>query len=98
MNEQKLKAPIQEAEGAAGPVPLLAPSLAGEGQIPPGEQLLDPKGVGLRLIMSPRTVSDMANAGRLPAYRIGVYLRFRWVEIEQHIMATCRVTSEGRGE
>jgi excisionase family DNA binding protein len=59
--------------------------------IPAGEQLLDPKGVGQRLKLSPRTVSEMANDGRLPAYRIGIYLRFKWAEVEQHIAATCRV-------
>jgi excisionase family DNA binding protein len=63
----------------------------GEGVIPAGEQLLDPKGVGKRLKLSPRTVSEMANDGRLPAYRIGIYLRFKWVEVEQHLAATCKL-------
>jgi excisionase family DNA binding protein len=67
-----------------------APYLAGEGQIPAGELLLDPKGVGQRLKLSPRTVSEMANDGRLPAYRIGIYLRFKWAEVEAHLAATCR--------
>jgi excisionase family DNA binding protein len=67
------------------------PYLASEGQIPAGEQLLDPKEVGKRLGLSPRTVSEMANAGRLPAYRIGIYLRFKWAEVETHLAATCKV-------
>jgi hypothetical protein len=33
----------------------------------------------------------MANDGRLPAYRIGIYLRFKWAEVEQHLAATCKV-------
>ena len=61
-----------------------------EGLIPAGEQLLDPKAVGKRLIMSPRTVSEMANDGRLPAYRIGIYLRFKWAEIEKYLEVNCQ--------
>ena len=74
--------------------PTLSPARRGGGltePIPAGEQLLDPKGVGKRLKLSPRTVSEMANDGRLPAYRIGIYLRFKWVEVDKHIATTCRV-------
>jgi len=56
-----------------------------EGQIPAGEQLLDPIQVGQRMKLSPRTVSEMANDGRLPAYRIGIYLRFKWAEVERSL-------------
>ena len=52
--------------------------------------MLDPKAVGKRLIMSPRTVSEMANDGRLPAYRIGIYLRFKWAEIEKYLEVNCQ--------
>jgi excisionase family DNA binding protein len=55
--------------------------------------LLDANDVGKRLKLSPRTVADMANEGRLPAYRIGVSLRFKWADIEQFITANCRVGS-----
>jgi hypothetical protein len=37
----------------------------------------------------------MANEGRLPAYRIGIYLRFKWVDVEQFISANCRVAAQG---
>ena len=57
--------------------------------------MLDPKGVGQRLKLSPRTVSEMANDGRLPAYRIGIYLRFKWADIEQFITANCKVATQG---
>ena len=67
----------------------------GEGLIPEGEQLLDPKGVGKRLKLSPRTVSEMANDGRLPAYRIGIYLRFKWVDVDQFITANYKVAPQG---
>jgi excisionase family DNA binding protein len=63
---------------------------SGEG-IPAGEQYLDPKGVGKRLKLSPRTVADMANEGRLPAYRVGIYLRFKWAKVEEFMEAECRV-------
>jgi len=89
MKSKKLKAEIRKSESGAHRSD--APYLASQGQIPVGEQLLDPKGVGQRLKLSPRTVSEMANDGRLPAYRIGIYLRFKWADIEQFITANCKV-------
>jgi excisionase family DNA binding protein len=68
---------------------------SGEGLVPAGEQLLDSKAVGKRLKLSPRTVSEMANDGRLPAYRVGISLRFKWAEIEEHIVANCKVRAGG---
>ena len=86
---QKLKSEIRKAESGAHRSD--AHYQVNDGPIPAGEQLLDPKGVGKRLKLSPRTVSEMANDGRLPAYRIGIYLRFKWTEVEQHLAATCKV-------
>ena len=63
---------------------------SGEGQVPAGEQLLDPKGVGKRMKLSPRTVSEMALEGRLPFFRIGIYQRFKWAEVEKYLEASCR--------
>ena len=85
------KHPRQPSSGLRPP----SPAPASEGQIPAGEQLLDPKSVGKRLKLSPRTVSEMANDGRLPAYRIGIYLRFKWAEVEQHLAATCKLANQG---
>lgn len=62
---------------------------------PSNESLLDIDDVGARLKLSPRTVSEMANDGRLPAYRIGIYLRFKWADIEQFITANYRVGAKG---
>jgi excisionase family DNA binding protein len=93
MNSSKLKSEKRKAESGAHRS--AAPYLITEGQIPAGEQLLDPKGVGKRLKLSPRTVADMANDGRLPAYRLGIYLRFKWVEVEQFITANCKVRAGG---
>ena len=70
------------------PLPLMEP-------IPAGEQWLDPNGVGKRLKLSPRTVSEMANDGRLPAYRIGIYLRFKWADVDQFITANYKVAPQG---
>ena len=97
MKPKKLKAEIRKAGRTGHPGARRArsdaPYLASEGQIPAGEQLLDPKGVGQRLILSPRTVKEMANKGRLPAYRVGISLRFKWVEVEQFITANCKVAA-----
>ena len=84
------RADSQSGRGTSTVVPTPSPQ-SGEGQVPAGEQLLDAKGLGKRLKLSPRTVSAMANDGRLPAYRIGIYLRFKWAEVEQHLAATCKV-------
>jgi len=84
------KHPRQPSSGLRPP----SPAPASEGQIPAGEQLLDSTGVGQRLKLSPRTVSEMANDGRLPAYRIGIYLRFKWAEVEAHLAATSRLKPE----
>jgi excisionase family DNA binding protein len=59
------------------------------------ESLLDANDVGKRLRLSPRTVADMANDGRLPAYRLGIYLRFKWADIDQFITANCKVATQG---
>jgi hypothetical protein len=52
--------------------------------------LLDAKEVGKRMILSPRTVSEMALKELLPFYRIGIFKRFKWVEIEKYLEASCR--------
>ncbi len=55
--------------------------------IPASEQLLDAAGVGKRLIMSPRTVSEMAVEKLLPCYQIGSLKRFKWAHVEKHLDA-----------
>ena len=61
------------------------------------ERLLDKFGVANRLAVKPNTVSMWANKGRLPAYRIGAYLRFKWSEVEGWLAETSRVRSAKRG-
>jgi len=63
-----------------------------------GEALLDKVAIARRLGVKPRTISDWVTQGRLPAYRLGPYLRFKWSDVEAHLDRTCRVTSEGSGE
>ena len=55
------------------------------------EVYLDKVAVARRLGVKPKTVGQWANQGKLPAYRIGSYLRFKWAEVEQHLAATARV-------
>ena len=86
----------QSGRGISSVVPTAEPRLgdspqSGEGQIPEEQPYLDKKTVGRLLMLSPRTVSEMANEGRLPAYRIGIYLRFKWVDVDQFITANCKV-------
>jgi len=62
--------------------------------VPAGEVFLTKEAVAKRLGVKPKTVSNWANEGRLPAYRIGVYLRFKWAEVEQHLATSCRVARQ----
>jgi excisionase family DNA binding protein len=59
-----------------------------------GERLLSAREVGERLGIKPRTVSLWVRQGRLPAYRVGRYLRFDWDEVTRALEATCRVGGE----
>lgn len=54
--------------------------------------------VAKRLGLKPRTVSKWATQGKLPAYRVGQYLRFKWAEVEAHLAATCRCVPHGHTE
>jgi excisionase family DNA binding protein len=55
------------------------------------ERWLTANDVAARLHIRPRTVALWAQQGRLPAYRLGNYLRFRWDEVENALAASCRV-------
>ena len=57
----------------------------------PVQRWLNTHDVAVRLGIKPRTVALWARQGRLPAYRVGRYLRFRWEEIENAMAAKCRV-------
>ena len=66
-----------------------------DGLIPASEQLLDAKGVGKRMILSPRTVLAMALDRRLPFYQIGNFKRFKWAEIEKYLETHNRCEAQG---
>jgi excisionase family DNA binding protein len=55
------------------------------------ERWLTVNDVAARLGIKPRTASLWARRGRIPAYRVGRYLRFRWEEVEAAMVARCRV-------
>ena len=61
------------------------------------EGFLDKAAVAHRLGVRPRTVGEWAKQGKIPAYRIGNYLRFKWAEIENHLSQTCRVSGGESG-
>ncbi|MCW5552145.1 MAG: helix-turn-helix domain-containing protein [Verrucomicrobiae bacterium] len=73
--------------------PALSPARRGSEPVVASEGYLDKVAVAKRLGVKPKTVGEWANQGRLPAYRLGPYLRFKWAEVEAHLAATCRVTS-----
>ena len=88
------RAGSQSGRGTSSVVPTPSPQ-SGVGQIPAEQPFLDKKTVGRLLMLSPRTVSEMGNDGRLPAYRIGIYLRFKWADVDQFITANCKVANHG---
>ncbi len=55
---------------------------------------LDKVAVARRLGVKPKTVGEWAKQGKLPAYRLGPYLRFKWAEVEAHLAATCQLKSK----
>ena len=65
--------------------------------VPPNspERWMNCRDVAARLLVQPRTVGDWARTGRLPAYRLGRLLRFRWEEVERALAATCRLPMDG---
>ena len=58
------------------------------------QRWLNTHDVAVRLGIKPRTVALWARQGRLPAYLVGRYLRFRWEEIEIEMAAKCRVQAD----
>jgi len=59
------------------------------------ERLLSAQEVAERLGIKPRTVALWAREGRLPAYRLGRYLRFKWELVERALDVTCQVGGKG---
>ncbi len=57
------------------------------------ERLLNTREVAAGLLMKPSTVARWARQGKLPAFRLGGRLRYRWAEIEVSIAASCRVAT-----
>jgi len=51
---------------------------------------LDQREVAKRLGLQPRTVGNWAREQKLPAYRFGRLLRFKWDEVEQALAANFR--------
>ena len=54
------------------------------------EGYLDKVAVAKRLGVKPKTVGEWANQGKLPAYRLGPYLRFQWSEVVAYLAASFR--------
>jgi excisionase family DNA binding protein len=61
------------------------------------ERLLNTREVAAGLLMQPSTVARWARQGRLPAYRLGRRLRFKWAEVEIAIAEKCRVSANKGG-
>lgn len=83
----------QVGEGGGG----ISPERRGSDAVVAGEGYLDKVAVAQRLGVKPKTVGAWAKQGRLPAYRLGPYLRFKWAEVEAHLAATCRMCGSEMG-
>jgi len=58
---------------------------------PAVERFIDKHEVSRRLMTSVRTVEYWMRDGRLPYYKLGVLVRFKWSEVEQHLGRHCRI-------
>ena len=67
----------------------LAPARSGS---EPGEGLLTTKEIAPRLFIQPRTAALWVQQGRIPAYRIGRKLGFKWEEV-QRALPTAKAVS-----
>ena len=66
------------------PAATFSPSDAEKGMPPTfPERLLTAKEISPRLFIKPRTAALWARQGRIPAYRIGRKLGFKWEEVER---------------
>ncbi len=59
---------------------------------------LDQREVARRLGLKPRTVGNWAREQKLPAYRFGRLLRFKWDEVESALAANFRVAAPPANE
>ena len=60
------------------------------------EPYIDKLEVGRRMTVRPRTVDRWMKQGRLPYYKLGRAVRFKWSEVEVHLVQMFRVAREGR--
>ena len=56
--------------------------------VEPGERLLTAEEIAPRLFIKPRTAALWARQGRIPAYRVGRKLGFKWEEVERVLPKT----------
>ena len=60
------------------------------------EPYIDKLEVGRRMTVRPRTVDRWMKQGRLPYYKLGRAVRFKWSEVEAHLAKMFRVARMGR--
>ncbi len=58
------------------------------------EEFIEKPEVMKRLGLSLRKLNDLMQRQRLPHYKLGRAVRFRWSEIERHLADSCRVGGE----
>jgi excisionase family DNA binding protein len=63
---------------------------------PSAEPYVDKLEVGRRMGVRPRTVDRWMKQGRLPYYKFGRAVRFKWSEVEAHLARTFLVARKGQ--
>ena len=63
---------------------------------PAAEPYIDKLEVGQRMSLRPRTVDQWMKQGRLPYYKLGRAVRFKWSEVQAHLAPTLREARRGR--
>jgi len=85
MNEKVLNVGVEEAVG------VMSENISSVGgQM---EEFIDGRELAKRLGISARTVEKWMRCGKLPYYKLGKIVRFKWSEVNVHLKE-CRVVRE----
>ena len=60
---------------------------------PEPEIFIGRKEIARRMGKGLRTIDQYLHDNRIPFYRVGSSILFRWTEVQQHLRDTCRVWS-----
>jgi excisionase family DNA binding protein len=54
------------------------------------DEYIDKKELAARLKLTPRTIEVWCKQGRIPWFKIGHTVRYRWEDIQKHLAENCQ--------